>query len=250
MTTEADHFYLTRPEIRQLSDKLKNLVWMATDLDNVIVRDTCYTDNTIPGKSADDPLMFNETASDLAWELRDLLRTWTLHICTHRQREWPGEQRAEGFAKWIDRHLIDLALTEEAPQAADEIRDITKRLTRCIDRPQPKEFAGHCQSDVEGITCKGVYVYPGSDMHLCKLCDVQCDVAKMQTEVRAEMAGKHVGKKELATALTIMLGKEVPYERVRNWIRRGQLRPVNDGGDLYNLDHAHMLALQTKRRAS
>lgn len=248
MTDEADHFYLSRHEIRALLDRLRDFAWITTELDTVIVRGTRYTErNDRPSSTT--PVPFHLGASDVAWDLRDTLRSWVNAVATQRQLSWPGETRAAGYAQWLDRHVMHLAQLETAPDAADEIRDVHKRAMRVIDRPQDWEFVGPCQSDVPGVECDGVYTPRGADTKNCATCMVCIDVPSVQAANREEMQGRLYTGKELATALTIVTGAQVPFERVRNWIRRGKLRPAIDVGPaLYSLDEAQELALTVRQR--
>lgn len=249
----VDNLYLERHEIRTLSERLRELAgWVSDELDTTISRTVAFSDGSdIPHRSDDRVLVFNAEASDTASEVLGTLRIWTEHICTARQREWPGNGRIALYAKWIDRHLIDLALTDQAMQAMDEITDAWKRAKRAIDRPADKEFAGLCQSDVEGLTCDGVYVKPKADTFKCRTCDVVCDVAKMQEQMTEEIKGRQYLGTELGTALTLLTGDTVAYSRIRNWINRKKLTPSSVdryGRKLYRLNEALDVLEKTERR--
>ena len=71
----------------------------------------------------------------------------------------------------------------------------------------------------------------------------------VQAAAKEAIHGRLYTAKELATALTITTGKQTPFERVRNWIRRDQLQPASTvGPPLYSLDQAQELALNSKPR--
>lgn len=248
MTAEADHFYLNRYEIHGLLDRLRALPWIATELDTVIIRDTRYHDKH-DRPTTTTPVPFHLGASDVAWDMRDTLRTWVNEVATQRHLPWPGEYRADHYARWLDRHVMHLAQIENAPDAADEIRDIHKRALRAIDRPQDFEFVGPCQSDVPGVACDGVYAPRGADTKNCADCMVCIDIPAVQAATRQAIQGRLYTGKELATALTISTGEPVPFERVRNWIRRHKLLPSSTVGPaLYSLDEAQELAMAGRQR--
>ena len=249
----TDDNYLSRAEIQLLSGRLKEIAeWVVEELDNAICRQTAFNapyGDDASRRSDDVADMFNNTASVVAHDLHDVLRAWVEHVCTRKHFPWPGDQRATGYAKWLDRHLIDLALTEEAPQAMDEICDAWKRAKRAIDRPAPQQFAGRCQSDLPGVRCGGVYVWPGTLEKKCDACGVTCDVQKMQAVLHAEVEGRFYTGPDLATALSISTKTKVPFERVRNWIRRGKLEAATQnpqGKLMYRLSDAK--ALNERRR--
>lgn len=251
-TGDVDNMYLSRAEIRLLSERLKELGgWVSDELDTTIARTVAFSDESdIPHRSDERVLVFNAEASDTAFEILGTLRAWVEHTCTARQREWPGNGRIPMYAKWMDRHLIDLALTDRAAQAMDEITDAWKRAKRAIDRPAEREFAGPCQSDVDGLSCDGVYVAPKSDSVKCRTCAVVCDVAKMQEQMHEEVKGRQYLGTELSTALTLVTGGTIAYGRVRNWINREQLLPSGtdrEGRPLYRLNDALEVLEKTRR---
>ena len=251
----ADHYFMTRAEIGVLRTQLTELRdWVCTELDHTITRQVAYADaNDTPHRSDDPVLVFNEDASNIAYDLLGTLRAWCEHICTQRNITWPGHQRSTGYAAFIINHIIDLALTEDAQQAADEIKDVWKRTKRIIDRPQPLEFAGPCQSDLPGVACDGVYVKPGTEQKQCRGCGVTCDVQKMQLAMRSEVAERHYLAAELATAMSIVTGEKIPRERVRNWVRRNKLHPVgidHNGDPLFRLNDALDLHERPIRRGA
>lgn len=143
MTTDTDHLYLDRDTLRLLSDRLgKVRDWVAAELENAITNQVAFTNKTIQRATKDDevPLAFNVRASDVAYQLTGTLRGWVLHVCTARDLPWPGEGRAPHFAVWLDRHLIDLALTEEAPTAYAQIIEAFDAAWTTIDRPPVREY--------------------------------------------------------------------------------------------------------------
>lgn len=173
MTTD-DHLYLDRPLIRTLSGRLRDIhEWAAEALDDAVCRIVSH--DRSPIRSDDRPLDINLHASDVAHDIHGTLRAWADHICQHSAVPWPGEQRTAEWAKWLDRHLIDLAKTEDAVAAYDEISDSHKRLMRVIDRPTPSEFVGPCQADGPP-QCAGVYCPRGRDTTHCRTCDLTIDI--------------------------------------------------------------------------
>lgn len=235
--------FLTWPEIHLLSRKLTNLRdWMVDDLDSAIARQVAFgDDNDIRRRGRDDSgLEFNAAASLVAQDLWGVLRAWTEHVCTHSNHTWPGNQRSHVYAGWLNRRRVDLAKTEEAPQALDEICDAWDRVKRAIDLPPPLEFAGTCQSDLPGVRCEGVYVRPGTLEKKCSTCHVMCDIQKMRAAIREELEGLLYSAPELATAMSIKLENKVPFERVRNWVRRGRLTAAatKNGEGMFRLTDA------------
>lgn len=231
-TPNTDGFFLPRDQMRKLQAELRSVPGLVRELDNAITRQTAFGDFTDarPRDPEEAPVEFNDHASDIAVELHGAVRNAVLAVCTQQKLPWPGEHRADAYAVWLDRHIIDVTLTETAPDIDRNVHAAVKRARGAIDRPAPLEFAGPCQSDLPGVTCDGVYVRPGTDAVKCLGCGVACDVQQMQNEMRAEVAARLYTAQELNTALSIYVGTEVGFERVRSWVRRGKLNPASGLG--------------------
>lgn len=253
----SDDLYLTRTEIQQTATRLHELAnWICDDLDSTLCRQVAFTDRTngrVRGKG-ETPNVYNERASEVAHDLHDVLRTWVEHTCIHNTHglTWPGEQRPQRHAQWLNRHLIDLAKTEEAPQAADEIKDCWQRAKQTIDRPQPQEFVGPCQSTTDGVTCEGVYCHKGADTKKCQPCGITIDIPSVKAatmEIVRETLGTAA---ELAAVMPWFHGKPIPRKRITYLAQRGLIstRPGPDGPryQLGEVVDAHT-ALLTRRNS-
>ncbi|MEJ9078836.1 hypothetical protein WKY82_10480 [Gordonia malaquae] len=241
MTT--DHF-IDRSAISLTSDRLRAIrEWAAEALDDAICRIT-ETGRTAVG-GGDRPLEFNATASDVAHEALGTLRVWAEHICQHSAVKWPGEQRIAEWARWLDRHLIDLAKTEEAPQAVDEIGDVHRRIMRVIDLPPVPEFVGPCQAPKEGSArCGGVYCAKGRETLHCRTCDVDIDIPTVRAATEAMMSVRRFTKAELRVALLQFTDRPVSRHVIDGWIRHKRI--TDDGAGRYKL--ADALALLAERK--
>lgn len=241
----TDDLFLQPHEIRALSQDLKKLAqWMCNALDATLSRQVVFNDS--PQRS-EDPVVFNENASEVAHDLRGTLRTWTEHICTHSTLQWPGELRSKQYAVWIDRYLVDLAKTEEAQTAADEITYVIKRVQRTIDRPEVPRFIGPCQSATDGITCEGVYCHAEQLVSQCLDCGVTIDIPAVRATTEEVMRAHLFDKRELLKAMVMVAKESVPRQMVDNWIRRGRL---TDHGGKYKLDEAMALWENRRKRSA
>lgn len=141
MVTEPDQMKLDRSEISLLVDRLDKIVeWVAAELENAITCQTAFTNKTITrvGKDEEVPLAFNERASDCGHQLLGTLRSWTNYVATERHLQWPGDGRAPHFARWLSRHIYDLARTDDAHEAYTEILDSYNWAVTVVDRPAEK----------------------------------------------------------------------------------------------------------------
>lgn len=218
-----DDFFIDRAERRQLSTRLRELAdWALPALDDAVCRQVSFGNQQAKVRgSDDDQIPFNESASLVAHEVRDTLRAWVLHVCTIRHRPWPGEQRAVAYARWLDRHIIDLALTETASDGADEITDAWRRVKRAIDRPESPQFIGPCQADT--ALCDGLYCPKGKIEFDCQTCGITIDIPAVRAATEATMAEHLFTKTELRAALLRFATNPVSRHRIDGWIRRGRL---------------------------
>jgi hypothetical protein len=151
---------------------------------------------------------------------------WAEHVCQHSTVKWPGEQRIAEWARWLDRHLIDLAKTEEAPQAVDEIGDVHRRIMRVIDLPPVPEFVGPCQAPKDSSArCGGVYCPKGRETLHCRTCDVDIDVPSVRAATEETMRDKVFSKSELRIALVRFTDRPPSRRTIDRWIAKGLLVP-------------------------
>ncbi|MFT4202179.1 hypothetical protein [Gordonia sp. (in: high G+C Gram-positive bacteria)] len=230
--TEVDDLFLSRADRRALSDRLRQIpIWLTTELDTAICREVAMSESAAVRAPGETPLVFNDRASQAAHHLLDTLGYWVEEICTLANLDWPGSGRADHYAKWLDWHLIDLAKLPEGQRAHRDIDQAINRAIAAVDKAKQPEFAGPCQSDLQGVACDGVYVRPGQLHKTCDGCGIRCDVQQMQQQMRDEISTRLYPAHELASALSIVTRQPVAYERVRNWIRRGRLIPATTVGE-------------------
>ena len=234
--------YLDKPQIQALSRRLRDLSgWAAEALDDTICRIVAH--DRAPSRSGDRPLELNAAASDIAGESLGTLRAWAEHICAHSTVAWPGEQRIAGWARFLDRHLVDLAKTEQAGQAVDEISDVHKRIMRIIDRPEAPEFVGPCQADGQP-QCGGIYCPRGAVEHYCRTCDKDIDIPTVRAATEYAMGAKLFTKADLRVAILRFTDRPPSRHVIDGWIRRGRLA---DHGGRYRLADALALIAERKR---
>lgn len=240
MTTQD--LYLSRAAIQLLSTRLRELRdWVCESLDDTICREVAFTDRN-PGNRTETPLVFNENASEAATILNGTLRAWVEHTVTHSTHQWPGTLRTTEYAHWLDRNLIDLAKTEEAPQADDEITDAWRQAKRAIDRPEPQEFAGPCQSTTPTIRCEGVYCRRGTITKTCSTCGIDIDIPTVKATTEDTMSTRLFTKAELRTALVMVCKRPISRSTIDSWIRRGRL--TDRGGKFLLADALSLIPTQ------
>ena len=255
--TDKDHLFLERHEIRALVEQLRAVPWLVRELVIVVTRQTSYAPTAGRGRSSDTdaPIPFHDKASDIAHDLTGTLRAWVEYTCIERQLDWPGEQRATGYARWLDRHVMDLALTEEAPIAADEITNACKHVYPIIDRPKERTYIGPCQSTTPGTECRGVFCDRTDREFTCRTCNIVIDVpalhatteAKKQEAVRDTLATA----REISELIEDTYGWKIPKRRIHYLAERGLIapRPSADGHTRYKLSEVLDANARTRKHA-
>lgn len=136
--TDTDHYVIPRCDWAPLRDLLAEIPAVLEDLAITITRQDRITAGAL-GSSGDptQPLPINLAASAAADDLRGELLIWVKHTAKHRGLVLPDSATLE-LARWLNRHLIDLAQTPEADTAHDRIEKAIRNCKRTYDRPAEK----------------------------------------------------------------------------------------------------------------
>ncbi|MFD7045791.1 hypothetical protein [Rhodococcus jostii] len=134
--TDTDHLFLSRAEIRKLGALLREMPELVEELAVTITRQDRIGTPGSAGKrrGEEQPLPFNVTASEAADDLHTTLVAWVRHVCESRRVDYDGRDGTLGVARWLDRNVIALAMTEGSGEALDEIRYAMRRARWATDR--------------------------------------------------------------------------------------------------------------------
>ncbi|MFI1914733.1 hypothetical protein [Nocardia sp. NPDC020380] len=210
--------------------------WLVAELDNVLTRRTRYGARGSSRRRgpAATPLPYDPTAGDIATDLHGTLRAWTVHVCTQRDVPWPGELRADGYARWLERHLADLACCPDADEAVDEIRDAHGRAFRAVDRPRALAYQGPCPR------CGGDLRAAREDLRItCRGCGTVTVKADNDARIQAELETRDYTAGQLAHIVRDRLGLTVKPKTIHDMAyRKTDPIPVRgrtrDRQNLYN----------------
>ena len=172
-----DHLLIPRFVLTAMSDTLRKIPALAIDVEITATRQDRLGTRQGGGGSPREkvyPLPFDEAGSEAMWILHNVLTTWVRHVCEYRQiefipvgythwRRYIGPMREHervvppGYnadtpaclAKWLDAHLISLAMTEGCEEAPHEIKDAYEQAFACTDRPPRERFASVTDSKIE-----------------------------------------------------------------------------------------------------
>ena len=162
--TDADHFFLPREHQRAVVTILRKIPDLVEDLAISITRQDRVALNgpRVSRGERVQPLLFNVNSSEAADALHHELARWARFVCeergieywpvgyTHRpgfvgpllprERRLPAAYREStiGLARWLDRYIVALAMTEGAETALDEIRDAYDVAWRATNAPRER----------------------------------------------------------------------------------------------------------------
>ncbi|MFD7046128.1 hypothetical protein, partial [Rhodococcus jostii] len=155
-------------------------------------------------RGEEQPLPFNATAAEAADDLHTTLVAWVRHVCESRRVDYDGRDGTLGVARWLDRNIIALAMTEGSGEALDEIQYAMRRARWATDRPRAEDATISDPDRVDEARATAV------------------------SAAQAERMMERLGHPPLKAAT------------VRKWAERGKLEPVDGGryrlGDILDLN--------------
>ncbi|CAM4519658.1 hypothetical protein NONI108955_41390 [Nocardia ninae] len=132
------HLYLDRIELRALAELLCEIPDLAEDLSISLTRQSRLStrgDYRMNRRPSEQPLPYNPAASRAADELHAVLVSWVRLVCEQRGLDYAGSPSTPGLARWLDRNLIALAMTEGAEGAPEEIRTVVQAALGIVCPP-------------------------------------------------------------------------------------------------------------------
>lgn len=142
-----------------------------------------------------------------------------------RRRRFPANRPAS-MVNYLAKQFRLIVSAEWAPVFLDEMLDLERRLSRMVDRPADRWYAGKCSArdifDPEGVMCTAeLYASTERGWIDCPACNTRHDVAKRRDFLLAEAKDIHVTATEAARALlawTDYDGTETKLvDRIRKW---------------------------------
>lgn len=272
---ETDALRLSRPEIKVLMAKLEAIEWLWPNLETTRTRqDAVARQDGVRSTEVDQPLPIRPEAAGIAHRLAKSLDQAALAITSQRRVQYlpvpfshaadfvgplqPNESRVprgyretvEGRARWLHRHVVQLALVNNAQAHFADIVSAVEQAREVIDLPEESEFAGLCPQ------CQSrLYCYSVERLVRCKRCGSILDVQSRKEAAMAEARAVIGTPLELSRLLPALGGdKAIGYERVRYLAKTKRVtpRPSMDGIDRFNLGEvldAHRLLAGARRNS-
>lgn len=133
----TDHLFITRDEIQKLVTLLREIPEIVEELAVTLTRQDCLGKGgaKVSMGEREQPLPFNVNASEVSDDLHNTLVGWVRHVCESRVLDYTGSTSTIGLARWLDRNVIALAMSEGSGTALDEVQYAMRRARWATDRP-------------------------------------------------------------------------------------------------------------------
>lgn len=217
-----------------LARALGDLDALLDDLDTVLTRQ----DRKRPARgsvSADGPpLPFNERASEVARDLRTLLKDWVSLVAEGLADEGrfvalPMPATARTLSSWLLNHTGWIARHDTAPDAYSEIVAAVNNIRRTIDIAPDTQYLGPCGGVFNDVECtETLYAVEGSDTARCRTCTTVWDVAERMHDASIR-AGTVAQTITVLTRSFALRGIALDSDRLGKWVARGYLKPYGVG---------------------
>lgn len=221
--------YLCPPCVGDLEKALGDVPALADEVEITATRQAVTGQRNGP-RSTTRPLPFDWSADHDLDDLRGTLAGWVRDL--HRSGPWPADT-IPAMARWLMRHLPDIAKHPAAAAIHDEISYAVGQSRRAIDRRPDRWYAGQCRAayhttddttDAEPNACclAHLYVNPGAELFTCPNCSTVFDVADRRAELLAMAEDVLETATVIARAITVLDARITP-ERIRQWAARGRI---------------------------
>lgn len=240
--------YGCRVCVDKVAERLGDVPALVADLDTTLTRQARMTAHS--GRSRETPLVYHEGASEARTVLSVVVVSWAVLVAKHLgatldltvrpvARTWsgravtptPAPDRTVLAARWLVRHMKDLARHEQWPSLEREVTVAVRDARRAIDRPSDRVYAGPCDGngtvhvDLRGEPC-GLDLLADPDWVTirCHTCSNEYDITLRRDQMLEEIRAYFWPTRDVAR-LCRMLGVKVTEERIWQWKHRGKLLP-------------------------
>ncbi len=119
-----NHMFIPRHELKKLRELLQEIPDLAIDLGIAITKQARLGEvgrGRKPRRPSEYPLPYHLGASEAAEELHNALVGWARLVCEQRAITYVGPVSTPGIARWLERNIIALAMTEGSERALNDI---------------------------------------------------------------------------------------------------------------------------------
>ena len=252
--------YLCPPCIKTLDVALGNIPAYYDDLETLRTKQTRYASERTKGSiGKSQPLgmdpRFARAAigSEVDHAVRNTVTTWVRlvmdeqpplsgahchHACLHVscgaifRRKAPKYDTVRSWCAYLQRQLAYVVRERWASEILDELTDVEARLSRLIDRPADRWYAGKCSiEDDEGAICEAeLYALKTRGHVRCHGCGYEHDIEQRRDFLLREAREVLVTATEAAGALMAWTdysgSQEKLVDRIRKWATAKDEKPA------------------------
>lgn len=145
VTDNVDGFFIARHVQQEILTLLREAADLLMDLTAVIAREPyprISFEARVSMGEKEQPLPINVDAQEAHDELYNELTGWIRHVCEYRGMAVYGAQTIYAAARWLDRNIIALALTEGSEEALGSIGAAVRKARRAAKVSAPQAYAG------------------------------------------------------------------------------------------------------------
>lgn len=205
---------------------------LITELETTLSRQHVMSSgNGVAAPSAETPMPFHESASEVRWVLANTISTWArdLHECNPHLRAPAGT--TVDAATWMVGLPGLLALHPAADELHDEITHVVARIRRVIDLPPDRIYAGPCDARIDGERCPDhLYARPGHRRVQCGSCATEHDVEERRNWMISYAVDLRVTATVALGWARVLLDKTIPRGTWDSWVSRGRIVPHGTDG--------------------
>jgi hypothetical protein len=169
----------------------------------------------------------NLDALDRYEQLREVLTGWATQL---EGRAYLVLVRTEDVASYLLANIEKVRLAEWAYELLDELAQAMTEARRATDRAADKISLGICGAWFEGIRCTDtITAIVGATLGRCRTCGTTVDARERQEDLIGQAWHVRGTLPEILRALKAHGSVNIPLERAKKWVQRGQLVPGPDG---------------------
>ncbi len=251
--------YICTQCARYLHRDLRAVEWLTRQLQVTLTRrDQLGGPYSDGGHATEKPLVFNASASEAAFALRDTLGAWATEVAAHIGIEFtpvwathpadlvgplrPGERRmrrnyrptSPDYAAFLVHYAAHIPQMPDAAMCADEIAYAVALATRTIDKRELAVFCGPCPHCDDG----GLFGKRDAEHLHCRGCGARVAREDNDVSVSGEIQRRLFTAGDIAIIVESSTGLQITSKRVHNLAQRrhGRIRSVVDttGRRLYS----------------
>lgn len=208
--------------IRQTRRRLGDMEALRQELEVAMTRQVRMQADNDGGRSANQPLAYDQRAADLLHDQRAILVAWCKLIHDEISNTWPLADTIMAMSMQIEFRLGDLAKHEAVGELVEELWDLEDRIMAAIDTPEDKTrtYVGPCPTVLDDdIRCPGEVTLHQPAMYAdCQECETRWEGMMLN-----RLGVRLLNRNAYGTTPEIAGLYGIPEPTIRRWVSEGKL---------------------------